>query len=150
MLAVALGMPLENASKELVPISSRKQALATFADPVIFLFFGGFALATALHIQKLDRKIAMSIISMSGGHLGFRVYLFLRLLLHCQCGFPTPPTAAMMLPLALGLLSRLDAAKERKTFIFILLGIPYSASLGGLGTLVSYPPNAIAAKALSL
>lgn len=54
----------------------------------------------------------------------------------------------MMLPLALGLLSHFDAQKERKTFVFILLGIAYSASIGGLGTLVGSPPNAIAAKAL--
>src|SRR5574344_2105969 len=123
VLAVILGMPVENASKELVPIST-KQALATFADPVIFLFFGGFALATALHIQKLDRKIAM------------------------WMWISNTATAAMMLPLALGLLSHPDATKERKTFVFILLGIAYSASLGGLGTLVGSPPNAIAAKAL--
>ncbi len=50
-----------------------KQGIGNFCHPVIFLFFGGFALATALHIQKLDRKIAMWIISMSGGHLGISV-----------------------------------------------------------------------------
>lgn len=147
VLAVALGMPLENASKELVPIST-KQALATFADPVIFLFFGGFALATALHIQKLDRKIAMWIISMSGGHLGISVLSIFAVTAALSMWISNTATAAMMLPLALGLLSHLDATKERKTFIFILLGIAYSASLGGLGTLVGSPPNAIAAKAL--
>lgn len=51
-------------------------------------------------------------------------------------------------PSALGLLTHLDIAKERKTFVFILLGIAYSANIGGLGTLVGSPPNAIAAKAL--
>src|SRR5699024_565379 len=57
-------------------------------------------------------------------------------------------TAAMMLPLALGIMSNLDFSKDRGTFIFILLGIAYSASIGGLGTLVGSPPNAIAAKEL--
>src|SRR5690554_156350 len=147
VLAVALGMPLENASKELVPIST-KQALATFADPVIFLFFGGFALATALHIQKLDRKIAMWIISMSGGHLGISVLAIFVVTALLSMWISNTATAAMMLPLALGLLSHLDVSKDRKTFVFILLGIAYSASIGGLGTIVGSPPNAIAAKAL--
>ena len=48
-----------------------KQALSNFANPTIFLFFGGFALATALHIQKLDTKIAMKLISLSGSKLGY-------------------------------------------------------------------------------
>ncbi len=147
MLAVILGMPVENASKVLEPIQYGK-ALATFSDPVIFLFFGGFALATALHIQKLDRKIAMWIISMSGGHLGISVLSIFAVTAALSMWISNTATAAMMLPLALGLLSHLDATKERKTFVFILLGIAYSASLGGLGTLVGSPPNAIAAEAL--
>ena len=40
-----------------------KDMLINFANPTIFLFFGGFALATALHIQKLDVKIAMKLVS---------------------------------------------------------------------------------------
>ncbi|EOR10098.1 DASS family sodium-coupled anion symporter [Acinetobacter genomosp. 15BJ] len=146
VLAVLIGMPSDS-NGELVPISTSK-ALSTFADPIIFLFFGGFALATALHIQKLDRKIAMWIISMSRGHLGLSVLTIFIVTAILSMWISNTATAAMMLPLALGLLSHLDIAKERKTFVFILLGIAYSASIGGLGTLVGSPPNAIAAKAL--
>ena len=146
VLAVLLAMPMAKGD-EIVPISTQA-ALATFADPVIFLFFGGFALATALHIQKLDKKIAMWIISMSGGHLGISVLAIFAVTAGLSMWISNTATAAMMLPLALGLLSHLDVAKERKTFVFILLGIAYSASIGGLGTMVGSPPNAIAAKAL--
>lgn len=59
-------------------------------------------------------------------------------------------TAAMMLPLALGLLTQVDKTRDRGTFVFVLLGIAYSASLGGLGTIIGSPPNAIAAKALDI
>ncbi len=55
-----------------------------------------------------------------------------------------------MLPLALGILTQVDREKDRGTFVFVLLGIAYSASLGGLGTIVGSPPNAIAAKALNI
>ncbi len=145
-MAVLLAMPMAS-GEELVPITTQA-ALATFADPVIFLFFGGFALATALHIQKLDRKIAMWIISMSRGHLGISVLAIFVVTALLSMWISNTATAAMMLPLALGLLSHLDVSKDRKTFVFILLGIAYSASIGGLGTMVGSPPNAIAAKAL--
>ena len=59
-------------------------------------------------------------------------------------------TAAMMLPLAMGLMNHMDKDKDRNTFVFVLLGIAYCASIGGLGTVVGTPPNAIAAKALNL
>ncbi|HJF28874.1 DASS family sodium-coupled anion symporter [Acinetobacter bohemicus] len=146
VLAVLLGMPMAS-GEELVPITTQA-ALATFADPVIFLFFGGFALATALHIQKLDKKIAMWIISLSGGHLGVSVLAIFIVTALLSMWISNTATAAMMLPLALGLLAHLDVQHERKTFVFILLGIAYSASIGGLGTMVGSPPNAIAAKAL--
>ncbi|TCM69179.1 sodium-dependent dicarboxylate transporter 2/3/5 [Acinetobacter calcoaceticus] len=146
IVAVLVGMPMAK-SGELVPITTQA-AFATFADPVIFLFFGGFALATALHIQKLDRKIAMWIISMSGGHLGVSVLAIFLVTAVLSMWISNTATAAMMLPLALGILSHLDPKKDRNTFVFILLGIAYSASIGGLGTLVGSPPNAIAAKAL--
>ena len=48
------------------------------------------------------------------------------------------------------MMDHLDREKERKTFVFVLLGIAYCASIGGLGTIVGSPPNAIAAKALDL
>ena len=146
VLAVAIGMPSDTGG-EIAPLTT-STALSTFADPVIFLFFGGFALATALHVQKLDRKIAMWIISMSGGNLGIAVLAICAVTALLSMWISNTATAAMMLPLALGLLSHFDADKERKTFVFILLAIAYSASIGGLGTLVGSPPNAIAAKAL--
>ncbi len=140
VLGVALGLP------EL----TTKKALTTFADPIIFLFFGGFALATALHVQKLDKKIAFWLISLSGSHLGVATLAIFAVTAFLSMWISNTATAAMMLPLALGMLSHLDQEKDRNTFVFILLGIAYSASIGGLGTLVGSPPNAIAAKALDL
>lgn len=126
-----------------------KKAFSAFADPIIFLFFGGFALATALHIQKLDRKIAYWMISLSGSHLGITTFALFGVTALLSMWISNTATAAMMLPLALGIISHLDAKKDQSTFAFILLGIAYSASIGGLGTLVGSPPNAIAAKALN-
>ncbi|MDO4427783.1 MAG: DASS family sodium-coupled anion symporter [Moraxella sp.] len=133
-----------------IPEMDTKKALASFADPIIFVFFGGFALAATLHAQKLDRKIAFGLVSLAGGHLGVAITLIFTATAALSMWISNTATAAMMLPLALGLLTQVDKEKDRKTFIFVLLGIAYSASIGGLGTVVGSPPNGIAAKALDL
>lgn len=133
-----------------IPEFETKKALTSFADPIIFVFFGGFALAATLHIQKLDKKIALGIMSLADGHLGVAVLLIFAVTAGLSMWISNTATAAMMLPLALGLLTQVDVNKERNTYVFVLLGIAYSASIGGLGTLVGSPPNAIAAKELGL
>ncbi|WP_037585640.1 SLC13 family permease [Stenoxybacter acetivorans] len=133
-----------------IPEMDTKKALTGFADPTIYIFFGGFALATALHIQKLDRKIALWLISLSKGNLMVAVLLIFGVTAFLSMWISNTATAAMMLPLAMGMMSHLDKNKDRKIFVFVLLGIAYCASIGGLGTVVGSPPNAIAAKALGL
>lgn len=124
-----------------------KSAMATFADPTIYVFFGGFALAAALHVQKLDRKLAMWLISKAGGRLGVSAILICIATAFLSMWVSNTATAAIMLPLALGICSNMDE-KDRGTKLFLLIGIAYSASIGGLGTLVGSPPNMIAAKEL--
>lgn len=129
---------------------STKDALVAFADPTIFLFFGGFALATALHIQKLDQLIANRIMALARGNLLVAIiYLFVATAF-LSMWISNTATAAMMLPLAMGVLSQLDREREHNTYVFVLLGIAYSASIGGMGTLVGSPPNAIVASQLHL
>lgn len=127
-----------------------KSGLQGFSSPIIYLFFGGFALAAALHVQALDRKIALKIISLSGGRLGVAVSLVFAATAFLSMWISNTATAAMMLPLALGLLTQVDKEQDRGTFVFVLLGIAYAASLGGLGTPVGSPPNGIAVKALDM
>lgn len=127
-----------------------KEALSAFADPTIFLFFGGFALATALHIQQLDRLIANKIMTMARGKLSVAVVYLFSVTAFLSMWMSNTATAAMMLPLAMGILSKLDKNTNNNTYVFVLLGIAYSASIGGMGTLVGSPPNAIVASQLNL
>ncbi|ACL33576.1 DASS family sodium-coupled anion symporter [Glaesserella parasuis] len=127
-----------------------KEALSAFADPTIFLFFGGFALATALHIQQLDRLIANKIMAMAKGKLSIAVIYLFSVTAFLSMWMSNTATAAMMLPLAMGILSKLDKETHHNTYLFVLLGIAYSASIGGMGTLVGSPPNAIVASQLNL
>ena len=132
-LAVLLGMPDMDA----------RAALASFANPIIFLFFGGFALAAALQIQQLDRKIALQLIRLSGGRLNIAIYMVFAATAFLSMWISNTATTAMMLPLVVGMLAQIDRQKERNTFVFALLGLAYSAAVGGIGTLVGTPPNAI-------
>lgn len=127
-----------------------KEALSAFADPTIFLFFGGFALATALHIQQLDRLIANKIMAMAKGKLSVAVIYLFSVTAFLSMWMSNTATAAMMLPLEMGILSKLDKETHHNTYVFVLLGIAYSASIGGMGTLVGSPPNAIVASHLNL
>lgn len=133
-----------------LPGMTTANALAAFADPIIFLFFGGFALATALGAQQLDRKIAFWILSMARAHLGAAALMLFAATAALSMWISNTATAAMMLPLALGILGHLDDRSERRTRLFVLLGIAYSASIGGIGSLIGSPPNAIAARALGM
>lgn len=119
-----------------------RTALAPFAHPVIFLFLGGFALAAALQQQGLDRRLALAVLRLAAGRRGVAVALLFGLTALLSMWISNTATAAMMLPLALGLLADEDGPRERA---FVLLGVAYSASIGGIGTLVGSPPNAIAA-----
>ncbi|MDU7693344.1 MAG: DASS family sodium-coupled anion symporter [Helicobacter sp.] len=127
-----------------------KSSLSSFANPIIYLFFGGFALASALHAQKLDLKISLKIISLSKGSFALAISLIFVATALLSMWISNTATAAMMLPLALGLLSPLDPKKHRATYIFVLLGVAYSASIGGIGTPIGSPPNAIAQNALGI
>ena len=119
-------------------------ALLHFANPVLFLFMGGFALAAALHAQQLDRYLAESMIDLSGGKLDRAVWLLFAATAFISMWISNTATVAIMLPLALGLIGGVEERSGR-TATFVLLGLAYSASIGGMGSLVGSPPNAIAA-----
>lgn len=125
-------------------------ALKPFANPVIFIFFGGFALASALRIQGLDRLIANRLILLAKGKMNLAILLLFLVSALLSMWISNTATAAIMLPLALGILSNLEIEKNRGTFLFVLLGVAYSAEIGGFGTMVGSPPNIIAASYLKM
>ncbi|PZT48096.1 Anion transporter [Helicobacter valdiviensis] len=125
-------------------------AFREFANPTIFLFFGGFALACALHIQGIDRWIANRLMLLAKGNMRLAFFMLFILSALISMWISNTATAAIMLPLGLGVLSNLDFSKDRNTFVFVLLGIAYSAGIGGFGTLVGSPPNAMTARFLEM
>ena len=131
-------------------IMSLKAALLSFAHPIIFLFLGGFALAAALHEHKLDQHFANIIMRKAKNNGLFISLMLFGLTAFLSMWISNTATTVMMLPIALGLMSHLSYQQHTKLFAFLLLGIAYSANIGGIATIVGSPPNAIAASALSL
>jgi sodium-dependent dicarboxylate transporter 2/3/5 len=132
----------------LLGVDSVKGALSSFAHPIIFLFFGGFALAAALQKYSIDKFIAWKIVSLSKGSLFLSsVFLFLATAF-VSMWISNTSTTAMVLPLALGILG--TAKGDWRLKHFVLLGIAYSASVGGIGTVVGSPPNGITAAELDM
>ena len=121
------------------------KALASFANPIIFIFLGGFALASALHAQKIDTAIANKVLTLARGRFSLAVFMLFAVSAGLSMWISNTATTAMMLPLILGVLHQLNEEEQRPTYIFVLLGVAYCASIGGIATLVGSPPNAIAA-----
>lgn len=134
----------------LLGVADMAKSLTSFANPVLFLFFGGFALAAALSKQQLDAQLAAKVMQLAKGHLGWATVVLFSVTAALSMWISNTATAAMMMPLALGMLKGLDVHKERRTLVFVLLGVAYSASIGGIGTLVGSPPNAIAAAQMGI
>lgn len=137
----ALLIPLLAVLTDVMPV---RQAFADFANPIIFLFLGGFALASALARHGIDRSIGAAVLIVAGTHPVRAIYLLFAATAFLSMWISNTATAAMMLPVALGIASRFEDPQYR-THLFLLLGTAYSASIGGIATLVGSPPNAIAA-----
>ncbi|WP_162064300.1 SLC13 family permease [Vibrio taketomensis] len=131
-------------------VFNTQTALNSFANSIIFLFLGGFALAAAMHRQGLDQVIADKVLVIAKGKLSVAVFMLFGVTAILSMWISNTATTAMMLPLALGILSKVNEKSGHGTHVFVLLGIAYSASIGGMGTIVGSPPNAIAAAEVGL
>jgi solute carrier family 13 (sodium-dependent dicarboxylate transporter), member 2/3/5 len=127
-----------------------KSAFTNFAHPIIFLFLGGFALATALHKQRIDEFIADLILVVSKNMFVIAILILFLTTALISMWISNTATTAMMLPIALGLIYRKNLMDDSRLNTFILLGVAYSANIGGIGTLVGSPPNAITAANLGM
>ncbi len=121
------------------------QAFGEFANPIVFLFLGGFALAAVMQRQKLDRLIAARLLRLAGGNARRAVTLMFGVTALLSMWISNTATTAMMMPLALGMLCNTRYEDNPRSYWFLLLGVAYAANIGGIGTLVGSPPNAIAA-----
>lgn len=128
-------------------VLSYKAIMATFASPIIMLFLGGFFLAMAATKYQLDINMARVLLKPFGTQPKF-VLLGLMLVTAVFSMFMSnTATTAMMLAVLTPVLTSFE--KEDRGRIAFALGIPFAANIGGIGTPIGTPPNAIALKYLT-
>ncbi|MBQ1698740.1 MAG: SLC13/DASS family transporter [Bacteroidales bacterium] len=124
-----------------------KDIMATFADPVIMLFMGGFVLAIIASKYKLDAGIAKLILTPFGNKSEMVLLGFIVVTAVCSMFMSNTATAAMMLTILTPVLATLPEGGKGK--IALALSIPVAANVGGIGTPIGTPPNALAIKYLN-
>jgi sodium-dependent dicarboxylate transporter 2/3/5 len=135
-------------------VAPARQVYSYFADPIVFLFIGSFMLARAMAVHGLDRRIALSFLSIDWvsatparmlAGLGFVAAAL-------SMWVSNTATTAMMLPIGLGILAALHrtradgSALGSRPWPFatgMMLMVSYAACIGGIGTPVGSPPNLI-------
>ncbi len=119
-----------------------KAIMATFADPIIMLFMGGFVLAIVASKYKLDAVIAKNILKPFGSQSKFVLLGFITVTALCSMFMSNTATAAMMLTILTPVLAQLPESGKGR--IAMALSIPIAANVGGIGTPIGTPPNAVA------
>lgn len=126
-------------------IMDSKDVSAAYFNDVIFLFMGGFLVALAMQKWQLHRRIALHILKITGVGPGRILMGFMIATAFLSMWISNTATAMMMLPIALSVIHQLEELSDTKSFgnysIALLLGVAYSASIGGVATLVGTPPN---------
>lgn len=124
-----------------------KSLMASFADPVVMLFLGGFVLAIMAQKYGLDVTLAKFLLKFFGKKSKFVLLGFLIVIALFSMFMSNTATAAMMLAFLAPVLSVLPSDDKGK--IALSLSIPIAANIGGIGTLIGTPPNATAARYLA-
>ncbi|MBI3788771.1 MAG: DASS family sodium-coupled anion symporter [Ignavibacteriales bacterium] len=124
-----------------------KNVLLNYSNPVIFLFLGGFLIAAAMQKWKLDRRLTLWMLTRGSLANNSRSIILgmMAVTAFLSMWISNTATAAMMLPLGLGILSFMGLKPGESRFgTALMLGIAWSASIGGVGTIIGTPPNGIA------
>ncbi|MGH1365401.1 MAG: SLC13 family permease [Calditrichia bacterium] len=124
-----------------------EQIMATFASPIILLFLGGFFLAMAATKYRLDVNLARVLLRPFGVRPKWVLLGLMTITAVFSMFMSNTATTAMMLALLTPILAAFDANDGGKNAF--VLGIPFAANVGGIGTPIGTPPNAVALKYLS-
>jgi len=129
----------------LLGITSGKDVAAVYMNSTIFLFIGGFVLALSMQRWDLHTRIALRVISWFHGSAMFMVLGFMATSAFLSMWISNTATATMLLPIGLAVYSRaaeqLTERDKQNLLTAMMLGIAYSCSIGGTGTLIGTPPN---------
>jgi len=143
----------------LLGIMSAKEIAPNYSNHLVFLFFGGFSIAIAMEKWGLHKRIALNIILAIGGNPERTILGFMLATGFLSMWISNTATVLMMLPVAIAVIKELAEGATMKGFespesskliekslgCALMLGIAYSASIGGVATLIGTPPNVVLA-----
>ncbi|MDG2448885.1 MAG: SLC13 family permease [Saprospiraceae bacterium] len=127
------------------------ETTASFGHKYVFLYVGGFILAIAIERWNLHKRIALTVINIIGTNVTMIILGFMIATAFLSMWISNTATSVMMLPIGMAIISQLKDnpnTKEDENEIFgkaLMLAIAYSASIGGMATLIGTPPNVILA-----
>jgi sodium-dependent dicarboxylate transporter 2/3/5 len=136
---------------EVLPISD---TTAQYGHKYVFLYLGGFVLAIAIERWGLHRRVALHIIKAIGSKASFLILGFMLATAFLSMWISNTATAVMMLPIAIAITNQINQQNQtgdQSTTYFskaLMLSIAYSASIGGVATLIGTPPNLVLAGVL--
>lgn len=135
----------------LIGVMDVKAATSYYASPIVYLFFGGFIIALALEKVGLHRRIALNIIKKTGTNANGVILGFMIATAAMSMWISNTASTVVMLPIASSVIQLLVNDKDGFTkndqnfALAIMLGIAFSANIGGMATIIGTPPNTVMA-----
>ena len=133
----------------LLGIMNASDVGANYGSPIIFLFFGGFVLALALEKVNLHKRIALTIIKMTGTTPNKVILGFMIATAFMSMWISNTASTVVMLPIAISVIKLLIDDEDgftkgdRNFALSVMLGIAFSANAGGIATVIGTPPNSV-------
>ena len=127
-------------------MNSLENTAELYAHPLIVLFLGGFLMARAVAVWGLDRLFANKVLQLVGTSPQRIIAAMMLVTAFLSMWISNTATSMLMLPIAMSvtsLFSAKDSAYARQFTPALLLGIAYAATIGGMGTIIGTPPNAL-------
>lgn len=129
-------------------VSDMTATAAPYANPIIFLFMGGFLIALAMEKRNLHTRIALNLIRITGTHANGIILGFMLATAFLSMWISNTATTVMMLPIALSVIKLLGENNQNATgynrfALALMLCIAYSANIGGTATIIGTPPNVV-------
>ncbi|MFB9212553.1 SLC13 family permease [Echinicola jeungdonensis] len=125
------------------------QAAAPYADPMVLLYMGGFMIAVTIEKWHLHKRIALSIIAYIGTDMRFIVLGFMVATAFLSMWISNTATSLMMLPIGVAVVHQLGEGNSKQSISetsmgrALMLAIAYSASIGGVATIIGTPTNIV-------
>ena len=124
------------------------ETTASYGQPIVFLYIGGFLIAIAIEKTGLQRRIAINIIRSMGTRLSMIILGFMISTAFISMWISNTATAIMMLPIGMAIITATSDGNGEHREHFrkaLMLAIAYASSIGGLGTIIGTPPNLVLA-----